>query len=1485
MRKVAKKCWNYLTQQRVRVVPAPMPAFTQPRVLDWVNSHPPSRCCVHPAKLDVISSPRKSGGVPYLDIYLCYQCNEEFSTKDTLQKHQVQCQGGVLPSAIPSTPPVSEAPSPAPPTCTPEDFSSGASGAVSPSSRSSVSQSQFVTALDLVPFHRARKIRQARRRNTECETIDLEEPQTPVSPSTPRSHKILITQLSRDASSNSLAVNGNSSCLGSRRSSCLRLSLDKKPEGVVTEKEEEKSVESDGDSCESNAEDTDEPKMRKKTLFSIDVSSGLGQRIIKHMTSEVHVPVISNIGEYCRTPIKDKYQDRLRNRQTTYPVTWKLTRKRQQQFCHLYKFTRADKLEFKEMMRTGLNLQSRNLRYSLPKCSVVVKRLSRKTLLKWNAVLQMSLTRQLLFQARAGFSQPSVFPEGPTFLLTDVDRVLGLKRKDGKPELARKLLASHCVSETTNAELQSQKLTVYRCLLTDLYSSVTSDGGQSPTGSRCQAGRKKTIQKYPALLSILSDSATGYKHPFHSKAADDASDHASVDVEKPLRIDIPSSAAGLLLPSEKCSPLDDSFSVKTLSSDEDMEKSFTCCSLCAFRDKCGCPLKEGAPPAAVNPVTCSLGPSSKVSSLSKASMSPPHLDPLSLTPKVSASSHPSLSPPTLSPVSQVGDTCLQSPGHRPGTRRSMLLLKTASFPRLALSPGHEQAAGVAGSDGFQSPAAPSPGRLVGRRDIKVTTRQSSPVSVKRTHSSPVFSRSTSLLQPVPSAHGHRPHTRSSAIQSALSGCLSPGKPSPRGCVSPACSSSTTAVKTPKDQAASSHSPLTPSSQHADNKKNAKSEGIHEGEKLPNTLQENGIPRSENYFCTESISPREGMKEDSLNTKVEASDPVEKKPARDKVQTRGSLQESTGDWAKRTEQREDPSDCKRLRSGKSAFVGDTSVKPGWKMEVTNKSQAEDGGKVLKEDTDMPAGLRVGAAGGRRKAAGDGETGDRATNGGRALRSREVKHSEEVKEAPNGPSTHTQTVPENRMKGSKAGHQVTDEHCNSGKEITTTVAKNTEAKEEPAGLRKLRRNDTVKTLEKIEERDSNVAFFKHANGSQLNLGGRPPESDSTNSSLLRKAVSEKEQGTSAVQTGTTVLRKTSSRKSAVSAQTDTSVEADPAKRNPLRTTRGSSVSFTGASVAKKSEQKMDMSMSSAEPAEVKKPKQASDESRTRKNGLDSGTSNTLQVNPFLISRAQTRLFSSRIREQAHRAWKLGHKSVIPARGRPRKDRGLTSGNTFRMASVSLASSTNSFSGKPKRLVNSAEVSKSLMLNQSATFAGAVSPPHTGARLSETRPVSPTRAHLSPKQMLSVLESTKGSSSQSVKKSKKESKSKNTGGHHSSAKHAVGKGYVRKSSSSPGSLANSQGSSAAGFITPRSTARRVSVQKLPVKSYSSLTKGSSSNLKSREKLRRQAKKSISGISSRRGGAGQRQPETCVSKVAGKRPISDLSGEAGTPHKKMRI
>ncbi|KAL8594734.1 hypothetical protein ACOMHN_051680 [Nucella lapillus] len=576
LRGLVSQCYSYLTQHSGPLNPTQPRIPPQPRVLDWLNSHPPSRSCAQPVKNCGISSAKRKlkDGVPYLDIHLCNQCNEEFSAQDTLQKHQVQCSGGSLALSVPSTPPASDAPSPTPtPTIASDDTSVSGATVTRPQSASKYALppfGKFVAALDLVPVHRARKILQSRRRNTECETIDLEEPKTPISPPTPRTPKLLISLLSREGGpSSSSGGSGSQGASSRRRLSYLHHSVDRQDD-----RSKEADTGTDEESSDSGTDDADEPKLHKKSLFSIDVTSGLGQRVLRHMTVEGHMPLVLDSEQFCHTPIKDKYQDRLRTRQLSYPVTWKCTgkRQRQQSNYHLYNFTRAQKFEFMEKMRTGLNWRCRKLLHCLKKCSVLVRRLSAKTLRKWKPSLNkvsVPLTRltekEILFwmQPKATGNYPGL-SQYLTVQAVRVDQAHRLKHKDHSSSCS----VPHCQEMTCNHVAFSGLPKSSRANTVQFPDKVCSDGGKLQDG-------------LPLGNALSSDPASpGFKSPCGERES-----WIGTEVKTLLKIEIPS-LSGLVASarSSKNSHLDDSFSVMTVSSsDEESTRNGACCVLCRER--------------------------------------------------------------------------------------------------------------------------------------------------------------------------------------------------------------------------------------------------------------------------------------------------------------------------------------------------------------------------------------------------------------------------------------------------------------------------------------------------------------------------------------------------------------------------------------------------------------------------------------------------------------------------------------------------------------------------------------------------------------------------------------------------------------------------------------------------------------------------------------------------------------------------------------
>ncbi|XP_076448205.1 uncharacterized protein LOC143284933 isoform X2 [Babylonia areolata] len=657
LRSLVSKCYNYLTQHPIKLAPAEPRIPTQPRVLDWLNSNPPSRSCAQPRKNCGISSTKQKcrGRLPYVELHQCYQCQQEFPSIDVLQKHQVQCSGGSLALSAPSTPPTSNTPtpSPTPPTVSSsDDTSSSIGGALSNPATTTTSSSPgpvsfrvFIAALDLVPVHRARKIRQAQRRNTECETIDLEEPQTPISPPTPRTPKLLISLLSREGGSSSSGGGGGgygSQGPASRRRLSYRPQSVEKPEDAH---KEEQLSESDDEGSESGADDADEPKLHKKSLFSIDVTSGLGQRVLRHMTLEGHVPVILDSEQFCRTPIKDKYQDRLRTRQMSYPITWKLTGKRlrQQTHCHLYNFTGAQKFDFMEKMRTGLNWRCRKLLGCVKRCSVVVKRLSVKTLHKWKPSLNKvsvslkPLTREeilLWTRPKPERDQSVSMATSLATLLASVDQALRLNHD------------SCCTASSGSRSWQ---------VTTSPVGVIPARGSNGQLVNNCC---RVKLEEICTLGNDLSSVPLTSDNP-GSLSLSGRDSWVLGDVKMPLKIDIPL-VSGVVSSarSTKNSPLDDSFSVMTVSSsDEENNRNAVCCALCSARNK------SFSSPQRLSCSTARRCSHSPASSASVGSMVHPDTSSpgTALSPAGTLSSLPPITPPCLSPISHNVQLCPLSP--------------------------------------------------------------------------------------------------------------------------------------------------------------------------------------------------------------------------------------------------------------------------------------------------------------------------------------------------------------------------------------------------------------------------------------------------------------------------------------------------------------------------------------------------------------------------------------------------------------------------------------------------------------------------------------------------------------------------------------------------------------------------------------------------------------------------------------------------------
>ena len=299
----------------------------------------------------------------------------------------------------------------------------------------------FTKNLDLLPKQKAEKIRAKCRRSidVECEELDVSEPQTPISPTSPWTPKSLISQLSREDSFS-----------GSKKRLSYSESIDNDDkESVIS-------------GCSDDSDDR--PTNRGKSLLTIDVSSLLGQRIQRHVKNDSAVKIVQNSENFCRTPIKNQFFEKLRNRTVSYPVAYKPRRKAMSRYCHKVSFTSKQKKERKKILQTGLNRSGRALLKEVKPCKVLLARLTDKEMKRFMGKRWHAEKKK---QKKLVSTENSVFPKEPLLLSKEIDQLLGLKKRSdlNKNELSPLSSLAAVVSEDANAEASRNKLTLYRCLL------------------------------------------------------------------------------------------------------------------------------------------------------------------------------------------------------------------------------------------------------------------------------------------------------------------------------------------------------------------------------------------------------------------------------------------------------------------------------------------------------------------------------------------------------------------------------------------------------------------------------------------------------------------------------------------------------------------------------------------------------------------------------------------------------------------------------------------------------------------------------------------------------------------------------------------------------------------------------------------------------------------------------------------------------------
>lgn len=428
----------------------------------------------------------------FIDVYICFHCGAEFMSRPTLQNHQRCCllRSSDLLAVTPKgnshlhqhgylTPPRSTA------------FHNAAGQTVfsSISARKQAtypsvwpSKDSFITSLGLLPKKKVAQVC-SKRRNTQCESIDLDE-DIPISPTLPRTPKLLISHLSRD---------GSDKC-GDNSPSRVRKSLFSSQQSQT---DEEANSSRRNDDNEQNKSEERSKISHAKSLYSLDLTSPLGQFVIKHIKGDPNLHVLSDVESHCLTlaPKINTPSIKLRDRHVIYPITFRgFPGKGNLSYIHLYKFTRRQKVEFLQRVNTGLDKKSRALLRKMKMCKVRLARLTRADLKRWMVSgVDVSVNLKPLSPEEIRFwttpkevpdtnsCKAAVFPCGLSFSSPDVNNVLGLKTCQDAGLCRRfSLSVANYVSEEACAEVTENRRAVYKSLLSDSTTSGRADTGNSP---------------------------------------------------------------------------------------------------------------------------------------------------------------------------------------------------------------------------------------------------------------------------------------------------------------------------------------------------------------------------------------------------------------------------------------------------------------------------------------------------------------------------------------------------------------------------------------------------------------------------------------------------------------------------------------------------------------------------------------------------------------------------------------------------------------------------------------------------------------------------------------------------------------------------------------------------------------------------------------------------------------------------------------------
>ncbi|XP_069142056.1 uncharacterized protein [Argopecten irradians] len=401
LRKIVTSCYKHLDQENL-LQAASLPPENKgqkspfSRVLfehdgnqNAVSSQESPKASVTPAAPQE-ESPTQSNN----PIWVCFLCAKQFTNQDDLMVHQDKCESEEEErlSNLPVTPQTQLTSNTLPQVVPQGQHVRMAQTRVVPTCLVQRRRRRFKPEIYIPPpkdvFIKELYLREKPRDNSEpvvkdehvdsdCEIIDVEMDTTPVTPRTPKS---LMSQLSRDVESShrkrQLSFSGHQS--------------DSDSGGEFTTKESKPA-----------------PAICS-LLLNIDLSSPLGHRVKKHLKVDNTIPIISKADIYCRGYEKNNFFDKLRQREVSYPCSFK--KKRKHVFYHRMNFTKSQRREFMITQKTGLNRRSRKLFRQMDPCKVLLEQMDPaevKEWLRWKPKPLMPNYYQQARYAQAVFSRTS----------------------------------------------------------------------------------------------------------------------------------------------------------------------------------------------------------------------------------------------------------------------------------------------------------------------------------------------------------------------------------------------------------------------------------------------------------------------------------------------------------------------------------------------------------------------------------------------------------------------------------------------------------------------------------------------------------------------------------------------------------------------------------------------------------------------------------------------------------------------------------------------------------------------------------------------------------------------------------------------------------------------------------------------------------------------------------------------------------------------